>query len=88
MLTQPPIKLRKTYSACLVKIEQEGKRICVVKLQAVAVDAQERRRHGHRDAFVAVHERVVLGETFPQSRRFLNQVAVVPASGPADSRAA
>ncbi len=39
---------------------------------AVAVDAQECGRYGYRDAFVSINERVVLRQTFPQSRRFLN----------------
>jgi hypothetical protein len=72
MLTEPPIKLLETQSACFVKIQQKRECIRVIKFQAVAVDAQERGHYGYRDALISINESVVLRQTFPQSRRFLN----------------
>jgi len=69
VLPKPLIEFIKPHSACLVKVHQERKRVEVVELQPVAVDSQERRRHGHRDAFVSIHERMVLREALPQNRR-------------------
>jgi hypothetical protein len=47
---------------------------------------QESGCHGHRDTFVPIHERMVLREALLESGRFLNQVTVVPAAGPGQSR--
>jgi hypothetical protein len=86
VLPKLSIKFFEPHSACLVEVRQERKRIEIVELQPVAVDSQERSRHGHGGAFVSIHERVVLREAFPESRRFLNQVDVVSAGAPSRTR--
>lgn len=77
MLSKPSIKFFEPHLASLVEVQQERKRVGVVEIQPAAVDVQERRCHGHGDAFVSIHER-------------LDQVAVVSAPGTrnADSNAA
>ena len=86
MLPKPSIQLFEPHSAGLVEVHQERKRIKIVELQPVAVDSQERCRHGHRNPLVSIDERVVLREALPESSRFLNQVAVVPAAGSSQGR--
>lgn len=86
VLPKPSIEFFEPHSACLVEVRQERERVQVVELQPIAVDSQERCCHGHREAFVSIHERMVLREALPQSGRFLNRVAVVSAAGPSRSR--
>ena len=81
MLPKPSIQLIEPHSAGLVEVRQEQKRIAIVELQPVAVDSQERCRHGHRNPLVSINERVVLREALPESSRLLNQVTVIPAAG-------
>ena len=80
VLTKSAIQFFKPHSACLVKVQQERNRVGVIEFQAVAVNSKESRRHGHRDTFVSIHERMVLRETLPQNGCVLSHVAVVPAA--------
>src|ERR1039458_3409528 len=86
MLPKPSIQLIEPHSAGLVEVRQEQKRIEIVELQPVAVDSQERCRHGHRNPLVSINERVVLREALPESSRLLNQVTVIPAAGSSQGR--
>lgn len=55
----------------------EGDDIVRLGLQPCAVEAEEDVQAGEGDALVAVDEAVVHGETFPQSRRLLDEVGIV-----------
>ena len=85
MPAKPSIKFFDPHSASLVEAHQERKRVEVVERQPVAVDSQECCRHGHGDAFVPIHERM-LREALPESGGFLNQVVIVSGAGSSQSR--
>ena len=59
VLPKPSIQFLEPQSAGLVEVHQDDN-VEVVEIQPVAVDPQERCCHGHRDAFVPIHERMVL----------------------------
>jgi hypothetical protein len=77
MLAQPCLQFLESQPASFVKANQEREGLDVVEVQPISVYFQKCCRPSHRDALVAVHERMILRQALPKCSRFLNDVGVI-----------
>lgn len=77
MLTEPVIEFTKAHAPGFVEVQQECEGGGVCKLQPVSIDSQERGRDCDGNALVAVDERVILRQTFPQGGALFDKVPIV-----------
>lgn len=67
MLAQPVLDFREPQRAGFVQADQKKEGLDIVELQPISVHSQKCCRHGHGDALVAIHERVILGQALQRA---------------------
>lgn len=78
MLAQPRFKFSESQPSTLIQVDKKCKCFAIVEFQAMSVDTQKCRRHGHGDSLVSIDE-WILRDAFPESGSLLNDVRVVTA---------
>lgn len=77
MLTKPALKFSESKRAGFIKSHEESEGVKVIELQPISVHSKECRRYCNCDAFVAIHEGMILGKALSKRGRFLNDVGVI-----------
>ena len=85
MLSKPWLKFVDSELALLVEIHHERVGFEVLKLQSVAIHAQEGSGNRNRRTFVPVNESLVLRQAFKQCGRLCNNILVIPVLRPGQS---
>ena len=74
VLAQPRIEFLEPESPHFIQTNEKSEGLHILELQPISIHPQERCHCCHRDAFVAVHKWMILGQAFPKRRGFLNEV--------------
>ena len=69
-----------------IKLNQEVISIEVIEMESEAINAQERGSNSDRRSFVSIDKGMILGKAFQQSGSLLDDVPVIAALRPGQSR--